>query len=85
MILWAREAAVLDPIVYCTTCKRQRNVRLHARADDPPAAARKWLARLCLREGYQVSMQKACDVRYRAGFAIGGPAVGQGSTGDFSG
>ncbi len=58
-----------DPVIYCTKCGMSRNCMLHTRAEFPPDAARKSMKK----------HHKGCDgeLKYRAGFGVRGPIVGQ--------
>ena len=63
-----------NPTQTCTTCGRSRDCMLHMRG-FPPDGAKRWLKRTCPNGG------AGCEIKYRAGFELRGPIVGQGEGG----
>jgi len=62
-ILAGRPGPTTEPRIYCAHCGRYRLCRLHMRAEHPPTAARRWLAK-----------HDPCDDpdhHYVAGFEVG--------------
>lgn len=59
-----------EPTQTCQTCGRNVVVTPTARGFPPDVAKRK-LQRLCRANGHDA------DPQYRAGFTLGGPAIGQ--------
>lgn len=62
----------MNPVIYCETCGMERNCLLHLRAEFPPDAARKWMAK----------HHKGCKgaLRYRAGMEPASRITGQAQT-----
>lgn len=62
------------PTQTCLTCNRSRSCMRHLRAEFPPAAAKQWLKKHCMR---YTQGQRVCDIHYTAGIEMRGHAEGQ--------